>query len=141
MISVAFILPFKYGIYPKGHPTIITENFDYNFEYFGLIKCKVIPPRGLHIPILPVKIDGKLLFPLCKTCAIEKNMETKCAHTDDERSLEGTYKLVEYFCVHHYEEYYIYDPLSKSGGLFTDYVNANLKEKVPASGFPENFIS
>jgi hypothetical protein len=57
------------------------------------------------------------------------------------KAIEKGYKLVEYFCVHHYEENYKYDPLSKSGGLFTDYVNANLKEKVHATGFPENCIS
>ncbi len=144
----------KQGIYPKGHAKIITENFDYNMEYFGLIKCKVIPPRNLHIPILPVKINGKLLFPLCQKCAEEKNMETKCSHTDEERSIEGTwvslelykalekgYKLKEYYSIHHYEEYYKYDPITKTGGLFTDYVNAILKEKVHASGFPDNCIT
>ena len=144
----------KQGIYPKGHAKIITENFDYNMEYFGLIKCKVIPPRNLHIPILPVKINGKLLFPLCQKCAVEKNMETKCSHTDEERSIEGTwvslelykalergYKLKEYYSIHYYEEYYKYDPITKTGGLFTDYVNAILKEKVHATGFPDNCIT
>ena len=141
----------KYGIFPKGHAKIITENFDYNFKYFGLIKCKVIPPRGLHIPVLPVKINGKLLFPLCKMCAIDKNMETKCSHNDEERSLEGTwvslehykalekgYKLIEYYSIYHFEEKFQYDRKTKKGGLFTSYVNANLKEKVHASGFPDN---
>lgn len=54
----------KYGIYPIGHPTIITDNFDLNFKYFGLIKCKILPKRGLFIPPLPTRINGKLLFPL-----------------------------------------------------------------------------
>ena len=33
---------------PIGHPEIITENFDENISnYFGLVKCTVLPPRGL----------------------------------------------------------------------------------------------
>lgn len=36
----------KYGIYPIGHPEIICENFDLNKKYFGIIKCKILPPRN-----------------------------------------------------------------------------------------------
>jgi hypothetical protein len=143
-----------YGIYPKGHPIIITENFDYQKKYFGIIKCKVLPPRGLYIPVLPVNIDGKLLFPLCYKCAKEKNMESECNHSDDERALEGTwvslelykalelgYKLVEYYSIYHFEEKFEYNSKTKKGGLFTDYVKQNLKEKQEASGFPSHCIT
>ena len=144
----------KYGTYPKGHPTIFTENFDYNKTYFGLIKCKVLPPRGLYIPVLPVNIDGKLLFPLCYTCAKQKNMNIVCIHTEEERVIEGTwvslelykaieygYKLIEYYCIYHFNESLEYDPKSKSGGLFTEYVNQNLKEKQESSGFPSYCVN
>ena len=49
-IDYTSLYPFvqKYGIYPEGHPTVITENFS-NKKYFGLIKCKIIPPRKLFI--------------------------------------------------------------------------------------------
>ena len=40
----------KYGIYPLGHPNIITENFDYDKKYFGLIKCTVLAPQVMYIP-------------------------------------------------------------------------------------------
>ena len=43
----------KYGVYPVGHKTIITDNFDYNFRYFGVIKCKILLPRKLYKPVLP----------------------------------------------------------------------------------------
>ena len=58
----------KYGEYPIGHPQIITENFAPLSEYFGLVKCFVLPPRSLYHPVLPYRTQGKLIFPLCRTC-------------------------------------------------------------------------
>ncbi|KAF8794344.1 hypothetical protein HNY73_002335 [Argiope bruennichi] len=34
----------KYCLYPVGHPQIITENFGEIEDYFGIIRCRVIPP-------------------------------------------------------------------------------------------------
>ena len=48
--------------YPVGHPIIITENFSSPEGYFGLIKCKILPPRNLYFPVLPVKLRNKLLL-------------------------------------------------------------------------------
>ena len=43
--------------YPIGHPVIFTEDFgDLNtahLRYKGLIKCEVLPPKQLFLPILP----------------------------------------------------------------------------------------
>ncbi|CAC5423114.1 unnamed protein product [Mytilus coruscus] len=58
----------KTGKIPLGHPKIITENFEDIDRYKGLIKCKIVPPRGLFLPVLPLKCKGKLLFGLCHTC-------------------------------------------------------------------------
>ena len=55
----------KYGIYPIGHLEIITENFCYKKRYFGLIKCRILPPRKFYHPVLPAKINKKLFFSLC----------------------------------------------------------------------------
>ncbi|CAF1090527.1 unnamed protein product [Brachionus calyciflorus] len=35
----------KYCPYPVGHPNIVTENFGDVRKYFGLIKCKILPPK------------------------------------------------------------------------------------------------
>ena len=59
----------KMGKAVLGHPMVITENIRNVSKYEGLIKCKVYPPRKLHIPVLPTKINNKLLFALCKTYA------------------------------------------------------------------------
>ena len=41
-------------------------------NWFGFVKCKVLAPRGLYHPVLPVKTKcgnaEKLLFPLCRKC-------------------------------------------------------------------------
>ena len=66
-----------YNEYPVGHPEKIFSPKRYDPEWFGLVKCKIFPPRHLYHPVLPVKIKcgdaEKLLFPLCKTCAVSKN--------------------------------------------------------------------
>ena len=45
---------------PVGYPERIFENFG---------PLKVLPPRILLQPVLPIKIGGKLMFPLCRLCA------------------------------------------------------------------------
>lgn len=64
-VDVCFRYPYvlKYKTFPVGHPEILTE------DLFGLIKCRVLPPRGLYNLVLPYRIKGKLLFPLCRTYA------------------------------------------------------------------------
>lgn len=59
-------------------------------NYFGVIKCRVLPPKGLHLPVLPVRVNGKLLFPLCMTCALNMQ-QTKCEHSNSERTVVGTW--------------------------------------------------
>jgi G:T-mismatch repair DNA endonuclease (very short patch repair protein) len=143
----------KYGIYPLGHPEIITENFANVDEYFGLVKCRVLPPKGLFHPVLPVRLNGKLFFPLCKACASNYNNE-KCNHDETERSLEGTwvtleineavkqgYKVLTIYEVWHYQESTQFDSKTNQGGLFSSYVNLFLKFKEEASGYPDNVNS
>ncbi|XP_035221202.1 probable DNA polymerase [Stegodyphus dumicola] len=84
----------KYCLYPVGHPNIITENFDALENYFGIIKCRILPPRGLYLPVLPYRAQNKLMFPLCKTCA-ELMYQGICQHSDDERAIIGTWVTEE----------------------------------------------
>ncbi|WAQ94993.1 hypothetical protein MAR_007464, partial [Mya arenaria] len=48
--------------------------------YEGLIKCKVLAPTRLHIPVLPMKCYGKLMFSLCRSCT-EAFQQRSCEHT------------------------------------------------------------
>ena len=76
----------KYCEYPIGHPktyiNISIDDYIYR-NYFGIIKCKILPPRKLYHPVLPYKQltsdnTHKLLFGLCRTCM--NKISVKCTH-------------------------------------------------------------
>jgi hypothetical protein len=72
--DVTSLYPFvrKTCNYPKGVPIIITENFSDNInEYFGLIQCRIIPPKGLYFPVIPARFNGKLTH--CVQNVLNKN--------------------------------------------------------------------
>ena len=131
---------------PTGHPKIITENFDQNVSnYFGLIKCTVVPPRALFHPVLPYRTQGKLMFALCRTCADTCN-QTPCTHSDAERAIRGTwctielekalekgYRLLQIHEVWHFPQ--------KSDTLFKEYIDTFAKIKLEASGYPKNCVT
>lgn len=124
-----------------GHPEIITENFKDPSEYFGLLKCKVLPPRHLYHPVLPYRCNGKLLFPLCRTCA-ETKQQTPCEHSDNERALNGTYVSVELekarelgYRVMEIDEVWHFP--KKTDQLFREYINTFLKLKQESSDWPD----
>ena len=124
-----------------GHPRIITENFDDISTYFGLIKCTVLTPRRLFHPVLPYRTLGKLMFPLCKTCADTCN-QAPCTHTDGGRAIQGTWCNVElqkalekgYQILQLHE---VWDFSQTSDELFADYISTFLEIKQEASGYPK----
>ena len=61
----------------------------------GLVKCKVLPLRRLHIPLLPSHINKKLMFVLCRKCAETENPSI-CNHSVGDRSLSGSWVYVEW---------------------------------------------
>ena len=94
--DVTSLYPFvqKTGAYPIGAPNVITEVNTLNVQdFFGLIQCKLLPPRRLRFPVLPARIDGKLLFVLCRSCGDEK--QNNCNHDENERLIEGTFVTEE----------------------------------------------
>ena len=164
----------KYYKFPIGHPTRICTNFDptcietctggciysnckgfhVGLKYFGVIKATFLPPTDLLHPVLPVRCNGKLKFPLCLTCAENGDVDSDCNCTDSQRMFEGTYcspevevalnmgyKVIQYHEVLHWDETTIYDANYQLGGLFTDYINTFLKIKQEASGFPSHVVT
>ena len=141
----------KSGIFPKGHPFVYRgspENFDYTKDrYFGLMHCKVIPPRSLFHPVLPSRVETetgeKLVFSLCRSCSEKLNYSQNCCHSADERSMTGVwctpeiYKAVEMGYILE-EIYEVWDYEGKSSELFDDFVNTFLKIKQESSGFPSD---
>ncbi|XP_048015433.1 uncharacterized protein LOC125247925 [Megalobrama amblycephala] len=131
--------------YPIGHPTIIFKDFGPIDEYFGLIKAKVLPPRGLYHPVLPFRTCQKLMFSLCRTCAEEEN-QARCSHTGEQRAISGCWVSVELsraikhgYVVLKIDEVWHFQ--QKSDTLFADYVKTFLKHKQEASGFPAHIVT
>jgi hypothetical protein len=144
----------KSAKYPLGHPEILTHNFDYSMEhYFGIAHVKILPPDDLYLPVLPVRIRGKLMFPLCMTCAITQNNDV-CTHSTDQRCLTGVwctpeiklaisngYKVIKIYEIYNYKQSTQFNPETKTGGLFSDQVDLFVKLKTQASGYPSNVIT
>ncbi|MCG8622527.1 MAG: DNA polymerase [Proteobacteria bacterium] len=163
----------KYRKFPVGHPERITENFQtctieacngdcfYSpcygehviLPYFGIIKASILPPTDLIHPVLPIKCNGKLKFPLCYKCASTDQKE-KCTCSDNQRMFTHTYcspelevainmgyEVVQIHEVLHWSETEMYDSQKKEGGLFTRYINSFLKLKQQASGYPDHICT
>jgi hypothetical protein len=85
-----------YDDYPVGHPTKIFKPPTYSSKWYGLIKCAILPPKGLYHPVLPVKNKTKsgaekLAFPLCQLCAKLNNQKDICTHTESQRIIRETW--------------------------------------------------
>lgn len=89
------------------------------------------------------------MFGLCRTCT-EENCVDLCNHDEEERAFIGTwvtgeikkavemgYQIKKIYEVWHFDQISRYDPVTKQGGIFTDYVNTFLKIKQEASGWPD----
>lgn len=142
--------------FPVSHPTIyIDEECDKivgpenNIQKVeGLISCRVLAPRDLFHPLLPVKTGKYLMFPLCRTCAVEMR-DGPCDHEDkSERWFNGVwvadelrkavslgYEILKVFEIWQYDMIQ-YDKVKGTVGLFDCYINAFLKYKQEASGWP-----
>ena len=151
-VDVTSLYPWvnKNATYPIGHPSIFTNPRSQDIEdYFGLATIDIVPPADLFHPVLPVRSNKKLTFPLCSTCVkIEQSnamllRSSSCSHTPEERTLRGTwttpeiqkavakgYKVVKIYEVWHFPKH------QRREGLFAQYVNTFLKLKQEASGWP-----
>ena len=164
----------KYERYPISHPTCVTNDFSPLFKvccrmqpcpllstavcqgwhrripYFGLMKVKILPPCKLLFPMLPMKISGKLMFPLCFICA-ENEDKRHCTCPSQSCALVHTwctseltlainmgYNILEIYKVVHWPSYEIINNSTGKKGLFTEYINMFLHIKTQASGYPDS---
>jgi len=134
------------GQFPIGHPQIVlpTETeiqFPITEHYYGMNKVKVLPPRNLYLPVLPLHVNNKLMFVLCRTCAEKANQTRPCRHHAEDRALVGVwttpelqkavalgYKILDVYEIWHYPK--------TSNTLFSKYVRTYLQLKQEASGWP-----
>ena len=109
-INVTSLYPWvnKTCMYPRGHPRFVSQPGHTDITlYFGLIHCRILPPRELYHPVLPYRHESKLTFPLCATCVQNEMVKPplkrseRCPHADERCALTGTwcspelYKAVE----------------------------------------------
>ncbi|XP_033212197.1 uncharacterized protein LOC117169800 [Belonocnema kinseyi] len=100
--DVCSLYPFvsKYGKFPIGHPKVYIGDacksltgvsFDLS-DVEGLVKCRVLPPTNKYLPVLPVRVHDKLMFPLCNTSCKEK-IQSDCPYLNNTnaREIEGTW--------------------------------------------------
>ncbi|KAG8173354.1 hypothetical protein JTE90_011604 [Oedothorax gibbosus] len=137
----------KYCSYPVGHPEIVIpdEGATDISQYFGIIKCTVLPPRQLYHPVLPYRHDKKLMFALCRTCC-ERLQQEPCQHDKDSRKFTGTWvteevkKAIEkgYVILKVHE---VYNFSRSSTTLFKSYIDTFLKTKHESSGWPAECIT
>ncbi|XP_053481752.1 uncharacterized protein LOC128608210 [Ictalurus furcatus] len=132
--------------YPIGHPQIIFKDFEPLENYYGFVKATVLPPRKLLHPVLPYRTGGKLMFPLCRTCAEHQNQTDPCGHTDEERAISGCWVSIELlkgvekgYIVTNVDEVWHFPQRSET--LFCDYVKTFLQYKQEASGFPAHVMT
>ena len=129
--------------YPIGHPTKIFNPEKHDISWYGLIKCKVVPPKGLYHPVLPqrIKVDSyeKLVFTLCRAWTETRN-QNKCEHSDNKRSFIGTwttdeinkalekgYKVIRTYEVWHFDK--------STNDLFKGYIRRFIKIKPESSKY------
>ena len=62
----------------------------------ALMKCSILPPRRLFLPVLPFRCNKRLLFCLCQSSAMEQNRTEDYTHeTVAESAITGTWLLYE----------------------------------------------
>ncbi|CAJ0581155.1 unnamed protein product, partial [Mesorhabditis spiculigera] len=149
----------KYSAYPIGPPQTVDPGEimlpilpGELIPLKGAMRCKVLPPVDLHVPVLPYRSKrGALVFGLCRTC-MEEIYADKCPHNNHERAIIGAWATVElqkalekgYTIVEIYQAV-SWDKWSRwerhvdgtiTQGPFSGYIDRMLKLKTEASGYP-----
>ncbi|KAF7627182.1 DNA_pol_B_2 domain-containing protein [Meloidogyne graminicola] len=156
-----------YGFYPIGHPEVINLNEavdwrspDQLHPYRGIFKLFIVLPDDLYLPVIPERINGKLIFHLCHKCAIEASSgipyrykqeysqdvgHTLCSHNEQERGYVATictvelelalkkgYRATWIYSVYHWEKW--------TDELLRPYVQDMMRLKIQASGWPSSVL-
>lgn len=114
----------------------------------GVLEVYIVPPEHCDVPVVPVKFDHRLLFPLCRKCALHYPAgavlpKYSCPHNNPmdrgwlgfiasnelEEALLAGYKVVRYFRSLEWKEW--------DDTVFRSYVAQMMELKFHASGFPE----
>ncbi|CAI4229359.1 unnamed protein product [Auanema sp. JU1783] len=114
----------------------------------GLIKCDVLPPANLRYPVIGLRINNKLIFTNCRSCAKKaenvacshasepekRSIHTTVTHVELEVAIERRYKVLKVYELWDWSKW-------EKGGLFKDFVKSYIKIKQKASGWPKADMS
>ncbi|CAH2017503.1 unnamed protein product [Acanthoscelides obtectus] len=115
-----------------------------------LLNARFYRTRTYITPVLPSKMNNKLMFVNCQKCG-EDFVREECQHSIQERSLKGTWVIEEvlkaiekgYQIIETYE-IWEYDTIQLSKdqeGLFSGMMNKFLQIKQQASGWPKHCLT
>jgi len=90
-------------------------------KYFGVIFCKVKPPKDLAFPVLPSKHEGKLKFTL-------HEQEGTWSTIEIDKAIDMGYELLEIYEIRHWKQ--------RNKNVFAPYIDKFLKIKQESCGFP-----
>ena len=88
-------------------------------KFIGLVKCDIVPPKNLYVPVLPDNSDGKLLFHL------NPMKEKTWSSVELKLALEKGYTITK---IHSAVAY------KRHNGLMREYVGNFVKMKIENSG-------
>ncbi|KAH7719795.1 hypothetical protein AAVH_12747 [Aphelenchoides avenae] len=146
------------NLFPVGHPEVLRyfqeRAWDaemwgntYKDKYKDVFKVLVLPPKDLTIPVLPMRDNNRLLFPLCRTCAMDSRKmspfrEPSCQHMEMERAFvtttthveldlafEAGYKVLRVIEVWNYKKW--------DNTVFAGYINDFMRLKEEATGWED----
>ena len=143
--------------FPVGHPSIrggdhssqnlLRELKNKGQSFIGICLVRVLAPKQLMVPFLLHKIDGKLMFFLCRSCSLNGNIQCNpCHHTNLEHSWIDTYTSIDvqgaekigYQVLEYYELWHY----SKGGDeFFKDFILNIVRRKIECSGYPMACVS
>lgn len=107
--------------YPIGHPRYIYDATPETvLTYFGIADVFVTPPADLYLPVLPARVNKKLVF----DCTPRRGCWTTL---ELQKAVEKGYVINKVYWVAHFEQ--------RSSTLFRDYVRTFLKIKQEAAGW------
>ena len=105
----------------------------------GLVQCVVMAPDSLFLPVLPLRVRGKLMYGLCSTC-LEKGLDRLCTHDGSARWLRGTWTTIELayalgcgYRLVKVHELHVYE---RMGPIFEKFYLKLARIKLESEGFP-----
>ncbi len=106
--------------YPIGHPVYVKEVAPGSLcQYFGFAKVRIRPPQDLHIPLLPSRGEGRLLFDLKPKIGTWTTIELQ-------KAVQLGYVIEHVYEVAHFEQ--------QTTELFSSYVKRFFRCKTEAGG-------